>query len=156
MRNLTRWTPQNRVEVSDPFRALDSWMDELWRNWPARNLADSASAMPRPAMDVIENEQSFVIRLDLPGLKPDDVNVEVENDVLTISGEMGDTVEREGDRYHYRERTYGSFQRSVRLSNTIDTEHVEANFENGVLNITLPKLPEAKARQITVKASNGK
>jgi len=79
------------------------------------------------------------------------VHVEVENDTLTIKGEMGDTIEQEGERYHYRERRYGSFQRSVRLPNTLDTDKVEASFENGVLNISIPKQPQAQPKQITIK-----
>jgi len=80
------------------------------------------------------------------------VRVEVENDTLTISGEMGDTIEKEGERYHYRERRYGAFQRSVRLPNTLDTDKIEANFENGVLTVVIPKQPQAQPKQITVKA----
>lgn len=153
MRSLTQWTPRNRLAASEPFRALEDWMDDLWNNWPTRLWSDTAQPMLRPAMDLVENEHAFVIRVDLPGIAPEDVNVEVENDMLTVSGEVGDTIEKEGDRYHYRERTYGSFQRSVRLPNTIETDKVEASFENGVLNITLPKLPEAKPKQITVKTT---
>jgi len=81
------------------------------------------------------------------------VKVEIENETLTVSGELGDTVEREGDRYHYRERRYGSFQRSVRLPNTVDTDKIDASFENGVLNVVLPKLPQAQPKQISIKAS---
>jgi HSP20 family protein len=152
MRNLTQWTPRNRLEVSDPFRSMQDIMDVLWNTWPSR-LGEVSRTIQHPAMDLIENEQNFVIRIDLPGLSPDDVNVEIENDMLTVRGEMGDTIEREGDRYHYRERTYGSFERSIRLSNTIDANNTDASFENGVLTITLAKRPEAQPKQITVKAS---
>jgi HSP20 family protein len=85
--------------------------------------------------------------------KAADVKVEVEDNILTVSGEVGDTVEKEGDRYHYRERSYGAFQRSVRLPGSVDTDKVDATFENGVLNIVLPKLPQAQPKQIAVKAN---
>jgi HSP20 family protein len=156
MRSLTRWNPRNEMEVNDPFRALEEVFDDLWRRWPTRYQGDTAVPMLRPAMDVIENENAYTVRLDLPGIAPDDVNVEIDSDTLVISGQMGDTVEQEGERFHYRERRFGSFQRSVRLPNTVDTEHIAANFENGVLHITLPKLPQAQPKQIAIKADNNK
>ena len=155
MRNLTRWNPRTEVEVSDPFDALEQMVDEMWSSWPFASARRAQSSQPllRPAMDIVENDQEVILRLDLPGLKADDVNVSVEDHTLTISGEFGDTIEREGDRYHYRERRLGNFQRSVRLPSTVDTENVEATFENGVLNITLPKLAQAQPKRISVKAS---
>ena len=153
MRNLTRWNPRNEIEVNDPFRSFEQMFDDLWRNWPARFTSDTTRPMLRPAMDVIENDDNLTVRIDLPGLSPDDVKVEIEDNILTISGAVGDTIEKEGDRYHYRERSYGSFQRSVRLPNTIDTEKVDATFENGVLNIAMPKLPQAQPKQISVKTT---
>ncbi len=151
MRNLTRWNPRNEVEVSDPFRSLEQMFEDLWHNWPSRFASDTARPMLRPAMDVVENDDSLTVRINLPGLSPDDVKVEIEDNVLTVSGEVGDTIEKDGDRYHYRERSYGAFQRSVRLPNTINTDKVDATFENGVLNIAMPKLPQAQPKQISVK-----
>ena len=126
MRSLIRWNPRRETTLADPFRVIDEWFDELWRGWPSLFDSDARRPLLRPAMDVVE---------------------------ITISGEMGDTIEKEDDRYHYRERSYGAFQRSLRLPNTVDKDKVEASFENGVLNITLPKLPQAQPKQITVKAS---
>ena len=154
MRSLIRWNPRTDVEMADPFRSVDQMFDELWRNWPSRFLQwDTARPLLHPAMDVIESEKDLTVRVDLPGMKLEDVKVELEDSTLTISGEMGDTVEQEGDRYHYRERSYGAFQRSLRLPNTVDAERVDATFENGVLSIVLPKLPEAQRKQIAVKTS---
>lgn len=153
MRSLIRWNPRRETTLADPFRVIDEWFDELWRGWPSLFDSDARRPLLRPAMDVVENDKEVVIRIDLPGMKPEDVKIELEDDVITISGEMGDTIEKEDDRYHYRERSYGAFQRSLRLPNTVDKDKVEASFENGVLNITLPKLPQAQPKQITVKAS---
>ena len=151
MRNLIRWNPRTDVQTNDPYRSIDEMFDDLWRDWPSRFFSDTARPMLRPAMDVVEGDKEFTIRVDLPGLKADDLKVEVQDGLLTISGAVGDTIEKEGDRYHYRERSYGAFQRSVRLPNTVDHNNVEANFENGVLNVVLPKLPQAQPKQITVK-----
>ncbi len=156
MRNLTRWNPRSEMQVSDPFRAFEEMFDELWRWGPRRLQSDTSYPMLRPAMDVVENDNDYTVRIDLPGVDPDDVKVEIEDHTLTVSGQIGDTVEHEGDRYHYRERYYGAFQRSVRLPNTVDTEHIDANFESGVLNIVLPKLPQAQPKQITIKAGKKK
>ena len=152
MRSLIRWNPQRDSALVDPFRAMDELFSEMWRGWPS--LFDSETRRPllRPAMDVVENDREIAIRIDLPGIKPEDVKVEMEDNVLTVSGEVGDTIEKEGDRYHYRERSYGSFQRSLRLPGTVDTEKVDASFENGVLNVVLPKLPQAQPKQISIKA----
>ncbi|NDJ78781.1 MAG: Hsp20/alpha crystallin family protein [Chloroflexi bacterium] len=149
MSNLTRWNPHNEMEQF--FRPFEELMNDLWQNrWPAFN-SETARPMLRPAMDIVEQDNEIVVRLDLPGLSAEDVQVELEDNVLTVSGEMGDTIEQEGERYHYRERRFGAFQRNVRLPNTVDAEHVEASFDNGVLNISLPKLPEAQPKQIEVK-----
>ena len=145
--SLIRWNPSRAFDVFRPFEQL---MDEFWRDWPGRFETDTV-ALLRPAMDVIENDTSITVRVDLPGLSPDNVNVELQNDMLTISGEMGDTIEKENDRYHYRERRRGSFRRSLRLPQTLDTSKVDASFENGVLTVVLPKLPEAQPKQIEVK-----
>ena len=153
MKSLKRWNPQSHVERTDPFRAFEEMFNDLWRGgWPSRFQTDTTRPLLRPAMDVIENDNAITFRLDLPGLSVDDVNVELEDNVLTISGETGDTIEEEGDRYHYRERYTGSFQRSLRLPNTIDGDQVDASFENGVLNIVLPKLAQAQPKRIEVKS----
>lgn len=152
MRSLIRWNPQRETSLTDPFRAMDELFSELWRGWPSFFDSETRRPLLRPAMDVVENDREIAIRIDLPGIKPEDVKVEMEDNVLTVSGEVGDTIEKEGDRYHYRERSYGSFQRSLRLPSTVDTDKVDASFENGVLNIVLPKLPQAQPKQISIKA----
>ncbi len=151
-KSLTRWEPRDELDLVDPFRTIEQMMDELWRGWPRRFWQDTTRAFLRPAMDVIENDKNLTVRIDLPGMKPEDVNIEVQDDTLIVSGEMGDTIEKEGDRYHYRERSYGSFQRSLRLPGTVDADKADASFENGVLTIVLPKRPEAQPKQIKVKA----
>lgn len=156
MRNLTRWTPRRDVVRTDPFDVFDNFenlVNQLWQGGPLRYQSETARPVLSPAMDVVENDHSVTVRMDLPGLSPDDVRVEIDNDVLTVSGEIGDTIEKEGDRYHYRERYAGSFQRSLRLPSGLQADRVDATFNNGVLSIELPKPPEAQRKQITVKSS---
>lgn len=156
MMKLDRWTPRTTETRSNP-RTLDQMFDDLWQSFwtaqPAPYASDTTRPVMRPPMDVIEREDSVIVRMDLPGLTPDNVQVEVEGGVLTVSGEMGDTVESEGERYHYRERCRGAFKRSLRLAETIDVEHIEATFENGVLNLSLPKLAAAQPRRIRVETA---
>ena len=150
MVNIVRWTPRDTAyrNAAYPFGQI---FEELWRNSQPRMLANATAQ--RPAMDVIENDNEVVIRVDLPGLSSDDLNIQVDGDLLTISGEFASADEQEGERYHTRERRAGEFKRSLRLSELIDTENVTAAFENGVLNLTLPKLPEAQPKQIKVQTA---
>jgi HSP20 family protein len=118
------------------------------RNGEARNLAAWS-----PVVDVREDEDGIHVSTELPGLGKDDVNVTVENGMLSISGEKKREVE-EGDEnkgYHLVERRYGRFERSFTLPRGVDTEKVSARFENGVLNVDLPKSAKAKPKQIAVK-----
>ncbi len=102
MRSMIRWNPRNEVEVNDPFDTLEQMVDEMWRSWPFRSSRTSSSPLLRPALDVIENDKEVILRLDLPGLKPEDVNITIDDHTLLISGQVGDTIEREGDRYQVR------------------------------------------------------
>jgi HSP20 family protein len=150
MVKIVRWTPREPAYRNTvyPFGQI---FEELWRNTQPTTFANSAAL--RPAMDVVENDDEVVIRMDLPGLSPDDLNIQVDGDLLTISGEFAAADEQEDERYHYRERRAGEFKRSLRLSDQIDTEHVSATFEHGVLSLTLAKLPEAQPKQIKVQTA---
>jgi len=151
MIKLERTAPRR---VTRTPRAMDDMFEHLWRtawgNTPARYNSDTAQPVIRPAMDVIENEHSVVVRMDLPGLAAEDVHVEVDGDILTISGAFDKAQEQDGERYHVRERANGAFKRSLRLANTVDAAHIEAAFASGVLTLTLPKRPEAQPRRIEV------
>ena len=107
-----------------------------------------------PAVDVRENDEGFVVTTELPGLTSDQVEVNVENGVLAISGEKKDEREEngEGDSAHLVERRYGKFQRHFSLPRSVDSAKVDANFENGILTVSLPKAAAAKARKITIKS----
>jgi HSP20 family protein len=105
-----------------------------------------------PPMNVREDEEALHVELELPGMDPDDVDISIENNVLTISGER--THETQNDEgYHVFERRYGRFSRTLTLSRGIDAENVEARYDRGVLHITLPKPAEAKPRRIKVQTT---
>lgn len=107
-----------------------------------------------PAADLYETNDEFVLEMEVPGCNKDDIEVTVERGILTVSGHRASHVE-ESERisYHVRERSYDRFSRSFSLPQSVDAEDVEAEYRNGILVVRLPKLAEAKPRQITVKAS---
>jgi HSP20 family protein len=106
------------------------------------------------ALDVIENEDEYLVRASLPGLNPDDLEITYINNALTIKGEVKGENEVKESRYHLRERRYGSFARSILLPSNVSAEKIEAKYENGVLTLKLPKAEEAKPKKIDVKSSD--
>ena len=137
-------------------RAPNLW-DEMFniRNELGRRVANGASSTWYPVVDVREDKDELSLQAELPGLRSEDVRVNVENGVLTISGEKKQEIEecQEGSDYHLVERRYGRFERSFTLPRSVDAEKVKAEFANGVLTVTLPKAEAAKPRRIEVQVS---
>jgi len=106
-----------------------------------------------PAVDVLEQADLIRIAAELPGVKPEDVKISVEGNVLTLEGTKQQVAEEKTERVHRYERTYGSFARSFTLPRTVDTAQIKAGYDNGVLTITLPKAEQAKPRQIAVEVA---
>ena len=107
-------------------------------------------------LDVSENDDAFIVTASVPGMKPDDLDITISDNVLTIKGEYKADETIEEERYHIRERRYGSFGRSITLPVTVNADEVSANYEDGVLTLTVPKAEEVKPRRIEVKVhSNG-
>ena len=141
----------------EPFRDLGGLQDRInrlfeeglvrLRPWTSEAIEDAAWS---PAVDIVETENDIVLRADLPGVDPKDVDIQVENGTLTLKGERKFESDVKEDDYRRVERVYGSFLRSFALPPTVDAEKVEAEYRNGVLELKLPKRPEAKARQIKV------
>jgi HSP20 family protein len=145
----------------DPFRTLGTLHDQLNRFFDEpffRTPADdSALTAWSPAVDIYETEHELVLRADLPGLSEADLDIRVENNMLTIRGERKVEKNIQEDNYLRVERSYGSFSRSFSLPNTVNTEAIKADYRNGVLTVQLPKREESKPKQIKVAVSpNGK
>ena len=102
-------------------------------------------------MDIFENDGNLVLKAELPGIDPKDVDVHVENNVLTLRGERKFESEVKREQYHRVERAYGTFSRSFTLPNVVDTDNIKAEFKDGVLRVTLPQREEAKPKQIQVQ-----
>jgi len=126
---------------------LSRVMDEALGGWNGGSIA----AAWLPAADVVEDKDHLKIAMELPGVRPEDVKVSVENHLLTIRGEKKQESEEKGERWHRYERSYGSFERSFTLPSTVDADRVQATAENGVLTLVLPKSERAKPREIPVK-----
>jgi HSP20 family protein len=142
----------------DPFRELRSLQDEVNRLFSSSfSRRDGDNELMRgawsPQVDIFENKNEIVLEAELPGMKPEDVNISIENNILTIHGERKFEKKDEQDNFHRVERSYGSFTRSFTLPPTVSSENANAEFENGVLKLTLAKREEAKPRRIEIKAN---
>jgi HSP20 family protein len=116
-----------------------------------RLFAEPAGTRPwTPAVDIAETDNELVLKADVPGVKLEDINIEVENGTLSLSGNRSYATEENKGGYHRQERFYGSFHRAFVLPETVDLEKVAAGYENGVLTITMPKKEIAKPRTIKV------
>jgi HSP20 family protein len=137
----------------DPFladvRRLNQMLDQAFNSWPFSNGSDFAASWV-PATDIVENDDGLKMVVELPGLRPEDVKITLENWVLTVRGEKKQEKEEKG-RVHRFERSYGAFERSFSLPTTLNPDKVAARFENGVLTIEIPKAEQAKPREIPVK-----
>jgi HSP20 family protein len=138
--------------VRRPTRAasLDRFFNDLWNTLPAEREVNSAT----PPIDVIERDDTVEVQVNLPGINPDDVSIEFEGGVLTIATTFEEVSSEESPTYTRRERYHGAYERSLRVPDSFDTQNAAANFENGVLTLTLPKKPEAQPLRIPVNVSN--
>jgi HSP20 family protein len=144
----------------EPFRELSSLQTEMNRLFNAAFETGSGggTAAPRrwtPAMDLVETEDQFVLRADLPGLGEEDVNIELEDNVLTVSGERRTEHEDKREGFYRMERAYGSFSRSLTLPKGVDPEAVTAAFDRGVLEVRVPKPEQRKPRRISISSGDG-
>jgi HSP20 family protein len=146
----------------EPFRGLSTLQDQFNRlfNEQFRNPSEeSALTSWAPAVDIYETPNELVVKADLPDVNEKDIDVRVENNLLTIRGERKFEKSVSEENFLRVERTYGSFSRSFSLPNTVNAEKIGAEYKNGVLTVTLPKREESKPRQVKVTvnaASNGK
>ncbi len=142
----------------DPFRDLRTLQEEVNRLFTgniARSFDDEGIARGAwsPSVDIYENKDHIVLEAELPGMKREDFDLSVENNVITLRGERHFEKKDDSDNYHRVERAYGSFTRSFTLPNTVTAEGANADYSNGVLRVTLPKREETKARRIEIKTN---
>ena len=159
---IERWMPRNRLSRLDPLTELEEfghtfgdifqrppWPSLLFRRIP---LEEKGWA---PPLEVFDKDDKLVVKAELPGMKEEDIDVSVEGDMLTLKGERKAEKEVKDDDYYCCERSYGSFFRSLSLPSHIDATKIEANYENGILEIAIPKVSEAKPKKVKVLSKAG-
>src|SRR4051794_11468786 len=148
---ITRW---------DPFREVATLQDRMNRmfndQFGAMGRDESLTGSFVPPVDVYEDENSIQVRLEVPGVEEKDIDIRLENNLLTVRGERKFEKEEKEENFHRIERRYGSFTRSFSLPNTVSTEDVNADYVNGILKIKLAKRAEAKPKQIKVNIGSEK
>ena len=142
---LVRW---------DPFRDLSalSHLGRALDRWPDLSASPTTTSAWAPSVDIFENDNELIVKAELPAVDPKDVELNVENNVLTISGERKLEFEDKKENYHRIERAYGSFSRSFSLPRLIDETKIQATYKDGVLTVLIPKHEKAKPRQIKISA----
>ena len=146
MANPIRWDPfRNTVSLRD---AMDRLFEESFVR-PRSSLAP-AEGKATLALDVHESDDDVTVKASIPGVKPEDINISLTDDTLTIKGETREETEKSDGSYHVRERRYGAFQRSISLPSMVDADKANAEFENGVLTLALPKVEEVKPKAIKI------
>jgi len=148
--SITRW---------DPFRNISTLQEQVNRLFESSvqsgRTDNSALTSWAPAVDIYETENELVLKADIPDMNENDLDIRVENNMLTIRGERKFEQKVSEDNYLRIERTYGSFSRSFGLPNTVNTEGIKAVYKNGVLTVELPKRAESKPKQVKVNVTNG-
>jgi len=137
-----------KIARFEPWSLVDLMQRDL--NRPATNSADSGWV---PAIDILEDKSGYLVRADLPGVNPEDIEVSMESGILTISGVRHAPTRKEDTDVRRTERTTGQFSRRFTLPETVDADSIEAKTSNGVLEISIPKRPEVQPRRITVEAA---
>ena len=148
---LVRWQPVRELS------SLQNDMNRLFNTFFDTPTATNGGASPRrwiPAMDLVETDDHFVLKADLPGLSEDDVHIDVEDNVLTVSGERKAQHEDKREGYVRVERSYGSFRRSLTLPEGVAPEAVSASFDRGVLEVHIPKPEERKPRRVAIQVGS--
>ena len=149
---LIRWEPARELQ------SIQSEMNRLFNTFfePSAG-ANGSGALRRwtPAMDLVETGEHFVLRADLPGVSEEDVKIELEDNVLTVSGERKAAHEESKEGYYRVERAYGSFSRTLTLPEGVDADSINASFDRGVLEVRIPKPEERKPRKVAISVGGG-
>ena len=139
-----------------PFEEFSTDIERMFDSLLGRTVGSALRASTgekfTPHLDIVETEKDYVVSIDLPGVKPEDVKVEMDDGRLSVSGKRETVVEDKTKNLHRIERTKGSFSRVVALPREVDTDNIDAKYEQGVLHITLPKLAEKQPRKIEIRA----
>jgi HSP20 family protein len=148
-------TPARRpLDSLTSLRRLNSVLDEAFNAWPFQNQESGAlTSSWLPACDVSEDKDTVKIVAEVPGVRPEDVKISLENNLLTIRGEKKQDAEEKNERVHRYERSYGAFERTFSLPSTVDPDRIAADYQHGILTVSIPKVERARPREIPVKVA---
>jgi len=147
MTNITRFDPFNEITRFEPF--MD--MSDFFKGFPVRPLLRDFEYEPKMKMDVSENDSSYLLKAEIPGVNKDDIHISIDGNLVTISAEVKKEKEEKKDEKVIRsERYYGQVSRSFTLAGEVDADKVQAKYANGVLDVTMPKKANGKKKSITV------
>lgn len=153
--SLVRWNPvRDLATIPSSILSMQQEINRMFDRFFRGGVVDDTDLFPTtwmPAVDLVEKDDEYVAKVELPGVHKDDVKITLQDNILTIRGEKKEEKETKNSNYHRLERSYGSFQRSFTLPTSVRQDKVEAEYRDGVLTITLPKAEEAKRKQIEVK-----
>ena len=139
--------------VKGELERMRKEMDRIWDRFSQEFSTSTLEQDWNPPLDLMENGSSLVAEIEVPGIDPDNIDISITADVLTFTGEKKKEAEDNGKTYHLVERTYGKFNRSIRLPATVNPDQVEARYKDGILKITLGKTEVAKSKRIEVKTT---
>ena len=145
-------TTRRPLEALQSLRRLNAVLDEAFGNYQQEE-GSTITAAWYPACDVFEDKEAVKIVAEVPGVRPEDVKISLESNLLTIRGEKKQEAEERTERVHRYERSYGSFERSFALPSTVDPDKIQATHANGVLTVTVPKAERARPREISIQVS---
>jgi HSP20 family protein len=157
MSALTRWEPLSRWSPWKELEDVEKRLSTIFGRTPMSTNGEKKEAITvtewSPLVDITEDEKEYLVKAELPEMKKEEIKINVQDDVLSISGERRYEKEEKGKKYHRVERAYGSFMRSFTLPEDADGSKVSAEYKDGVLNVRLPKSEKAKPKAIEVKVS---
>jgi len=142
---LTKWNPFREMQMFED-RINKVFSDFFRKDWPSPILSNTWV----PAVDIINNDEDIVVRAELPGMKKEDIELEISDNTLHLKGERKQERKEKGDDYYVSEINYGSFHRAFTLPSGVDTEKVKAEYKDGILEIVLPKQESVKAKRIPI------
>ncbi|MBM4161268.1 MAG: Hsp20/alpha crystallin family protein [Ignavibacteria bacterium] len=153
--SLIRWNPARQLERWSPdFLGVQREINRLFDDFFRGGMQSDTTLGPSywtPAVDIVEEDDQFVVKMELPGVNKEDVKITLETNILTVQGEKKHEKEEKGENTYRAERSYGAFQRSFTLPTTVKSDKIDAVYKDGVLAVTLPKAEEARPKQIEVK-----
>jgi HSP20 family protein len=151
MSTIVRWNPIRELVN------LRNEMDRLFDDFAGQSLTERYQPTTWGlALDIAEDDKGFIVKASVPGVQPEDLDITVEDNILTIKGEAKSDETIDEGQYHVRERRYGSFSRSMTLPRTVKAEAIEAHYEHGVLTLAIPKAEEVQPKRISIKTNGQK